>query len=365
MKIELKRSEFLEKINTAIRFTSHKIGTPQSLQSALLKCKDGEMEICSTNLSYYYQTLMKTGGKGDKNILLDLKKVQEFLSLLEQEEIIAEIEERQMILSQGKTRGTFPVLAGSDFPSPPNGESEEVVLETSFFEKNLPAVLFSSSRDDSRPVLSGVNFISSGPELLMVSTDGFRLSLLKIANKDSMKSMLVPSEFLYEVLQQIKREKTVKLISYEKEKAICVRVGQDRYYSRLIEGEFPPFEKVIPAESRTVVRVDGKELLRNIKIVAVFARDQSNIILCEFKKDGLWMTPKTNPNNGNSTQIDIEMKGEEQKTAFNYKFLVDFLSSVGDASVSIEILRSDAPVVFRTEKYKDLLHIIMPVRIQE
>jgi len=151
----------------------------------------------------------------------------------------------------------------------------------------------------------------------------------------------------------------------EEEKIILFSVGENQFYSRLIDGEFPPFEKVIPTEARTTVDVEAQELLRSIKLIAVFARDQSNIIMCNFKKDGLWISPKLTTGNENSTQIDIDINGEEQRVAFNYKFLLDFLNIIKEEKIRIEILRPDAPVVFKIIKNEAFTHIIMPVRIQE
>jgi len=365
MKISIKKSVFLEKINTATRFTSHKIGTPQALQGIYIKCEKGKMDIYSTNLSYYFHTSLLIETDGSVSMLIDPKKIAEFLNLLEQEDVMIETGEKQIIISQGKTRGAFSLFQAEDFPLPPKINTKEVVVEKEFFRKNIPLVLFSSSKDDSRPVLSGINFIESDEGLTIVSTDGFRLSLLKLSNKDQIKSMLIPAEFLYEVAHHAQETETIGLSFSEEEKAALFSVGEDKFYSRLIEGEFPPFEKVIPTEVKTTVNIETGEFLRGIKLIAVFARDQSNIIICDFKKDGLWMRPKIATGNENSTQVDIEIIGEEQKVAFNYKFLLDFLNNIKEEKICVEILRSDAPVVFKTGKNKGFMHIIMPVRIQE
>ena len=365
MKISIKKSLFLEKINTATKFTSHKIGTPQALQGIYIKCEKGIMSIYSTNLSYYFSTSIQVKNEGCEPFLIDPKKISEFLNLLEQEDILIEKEEKQIVISQGKTRGAFSLFQSGDFPLPPKINPNESTIKNEFFKKNIPLILFSSSKDDSRPVLSGVNFIKLDEGLTIVSTDGFRLSLIKLENKEQIKNMLIPAEFLNEVVYYVYDVETVGFSFSETEKAVLFTVGEDNFYSRLIDGEFPPFEKVIPTEVKTTVNVDTGEFIRGIKLIAVFARDQSNIIMCDFKKDGLWMRPKIATGNENSTQIDIDLDGEEQRVAFNYKFLLDLLNNTKGEKISIEILRPDAPVVFRVLKNKDFMHIIMPVRIQE
>lgn len=365
MKISIKKSLLLEKINTANRFTSHKIGTPQALQGIYMTCEDGRVDLYSTNLSYYFHTTLVAKTEGKASILMEPKKISEFLSLLEQEDIQIEVEEKQVVISQGKTRGAFPLFRADDFPLPPKIDQKGGVIEKEFFKKDIPLVLFSSSKDDSRPVLSGINFIESDEGLTVASTDGFRLSLLRLKNKEHIKSMLIPAEFLYEVAHHAQEDGGVVFSFSQEEKAALFSIKNDHFYSRLIDGEFPPFEKVIPTEVKTTVYVDTQEFLRGIKLIAVFARDQSNIIICNFKKDGLWMSPKIATGNENSTQIDIEIKGEDQKIAFNYRFLIDLLNNIKEEKIQIEILRPDAPVVFKIGKMEEFMHIIMPVRIQE
>ena len=166
------------------------------------------------------------------------------------------------------------------------------------------------------------------------------------------------------MLKEAKNEKEIFLYYSEKEKTILFTVGQKEFYSRLIEGDFPPFEKVIPSESKTKITVDREELLQKVRLVSVFARDYSNIIICEVKKDGIHISPKVDGGIEGSTAFqDAEVDGIEQKIAFNFRFVNDFLSTVRAKKIIIEILRPDAPVVFKEEGKTNFIHIIMPIRI--
>jgi len=198
-----------------------------------------------------------------------------------------------------------------------------------------------------------------------VATDGFRLSLLETKKEIELPQILVPANFLDEVLRIIKNEKEVSLLFSNKEKMIVFKTEDGEFFSRTIEGEFPPFEKVIPAETKTKIVVESEEFLRNIRIISVFARDSSNIIVLKLNKEGLRLRPKTENNGDNDAYQEGEFEGEEQTIAFNLKFLVDLLNHLDDKKIKIELFRSDAPAVFRTSAIPGYLHIIMPVRIQE
>ena len=365
MKIVLDKNIFFDKLSIASRFISERINSPQLLQGVLIKGDKNEIDIYSSNLNNFFHTKIKIKIDKKINILIEPKKILEFLSFLPAGKIELEFMDKKLTISQLKTKGTFPLMFAEDFPLPPKTEENEQKIKTKTLKKNLSQILFSAARDEGRPALTGVNFLTND-DLTMVTTDGFRLSLIKTQKQTDHPPFIVPAEFLEEVVRLIKDEEEVVFIFSKEEKIVVFKIGDNELYSRLIEGEFPPFEKVIPDKHLTRAIINKEELVRAVKLIAVFARDSSNVVVLNFKNNELLIRPKTDGQE-NSTLLEIKSEGEEQKVAFNYRFLLDFLnhSSEEEKNIVVELLRSDAPVVFRTEKQPNYLHIIMPVRIQE
>ncbi|MDH7475976.1 MAG: DNA polymerase III subunit beta [Microgenomates group bacterium] len=366
MRITVDGKRFLEKISLANRFTSYRLLSSSSLQGVLIKSEEKGIGFFSTNLNSYFVSFLELKNKKNDsfNIVVEPKKIIEFLSLLPPGEINIEITNNQVIINKEKTKGSFPLLEEKDFPLPPKTKGKGQKIPASFFKK-IALVLFSSSSDISRPVLTGVNFVSQEEETKIVTTDGFRLSLLKTKRQEVFPQAIIPAETLGEVLKIITDEEGVLVNYLSEEKMLAFSLGESTIFSRLIEGEFPPFEKVIPTERKTVVEVDREELQQKIKIISVFVREKSNVIILDFQKEGLYLRSRAEEKDQNTAFQEIGLEGEEQKVAFNFKFLLDFLNQVGGEKIFIEILRSDAPVVFKSDKIPEYLHIIMPVRIQE
>ncbi|HRN70476.1 MAG TPA: DNA polymerase III subunit beta, partial [Candidatus Woesebacteria bacterium] len=198
----------------------------------------------------------------------------------------------------------------------------------------------------------------------IVSTDGFRLSFLKEKQKGDFSNMIIPANFLHEIVKNAKDVKNVSFVYSKKENIVLFKIENEDFYSRLIDGEFPPYERVIPSEKKTTVELNRDELLRNTKLISIFARDYSNVIIYEFSKNGLTLRPKEEGNKENATLQEIVFEGEDQTVAFNFRYVVDFLNNIKSEEIIIELLRPDAPVVFKAKGNEQFFHIIMPIRIQ-
>ncbi len=365
MKFTIDKDLFFNNISTVQKFTSDRLNTSTALQGVYITINTNTIHYYATDLNTYCHTSSQINADQDTDLVIEPKKILEFVQFLQAGDIQVTVEENNILIQQGKTKGVFPVIVAEDFPLPPILEEEAQEVKPEFLLKNLPFLLFTASTDDARPVLTGINFVASEEDLTLVSTDGFRLSLVKEKRKGTFSSMIIPAEFLKEVLRYVKDAKNVSFTYSQKEHIVLFKVGKTEFYSRLIDGEFPPYERVIPEEKKTTVILKREDLLRNTKLISIFARDYSNVIIYDFSKDGLILSPKKEANAENTTTQDIQFEGEQIRVAFNYKYVIDFLNHIDSEEIEVELLRSEAPVVFKIPKNETFMHIIMPVRLQE
>jgi len=366
IKMKVDKNSFIKNLSLATDFSSTKLTNVSLLQGVLLRMRKNTITFFATDLNKYVKTSLDTTNKESLDIVIEPKKLLDFLSLIPSTEVRMEFDEKKVTVISGRTKGTFATInEKGEFPLPPEEAKDKKPLTRKILAEIEKKVLFAASVDRSRPVLSGVEIGGQDGELTVVATDGFRLSFLKIKNPLDLNPIVVSASFLRDVFHYLKKEKDVENVSFgiiEKEKMVTFSLGRTVFYSRLIEGEFPSYEKVIPQETKTEVFLQRSVFEKNIKLASVFVRDYSNILILNFKKEGLYIRPKDNSQESVVFQ-EIQIEGEEQEIAFNYRFLLDFTKNIDQEKISIRLVKRDAPAVFMVKGDEDLIHLIMPIRM--
>ena len=138
--------------------------------------------------------------------------------------------------------------------------------------------------------------------------------------------------------------------------------GDVQLVSRVLEGNFPEVDKIIPQGFKTEVVVDREELKSALRVAGIFARENSNIVRFKVQGSSFNIAARAAQLGENENEIETEKEGEDGEIAFNYKFVQDFLESVTEERIRLKINDSLSPGVWAGEKDKSLIHLIMPVR---
>lgn len=364
MKFTILKDSLEEKLLQATRFTLSKISSVPLLQGARLIIGDEGFEIVATNLSDFFCTTIKTTVKERVDVIVDIKKVVEFLTFLPSGKIEVEFSSNQMIIHSDKTHASFSAASSADFPQIPKIDGKKNLISKNFLAKVAPLVLFAAAEDEARPILTGVYFKREDDISYVVATDGFRLSLITEKEK-TLPSIIVPAKTLQDIIKLAAPVEFIEVTISEQEKLMKFSLGDIVIYSRMIEGEFPPFQRVIPKDYKTKITLERDEFSRNIKLAAVFAKDLSNIVVFFLKKDGLYIKPKTRGTEDTEIYQQAILEGEEGLIAFNYRFILDFLNNTTSKKIIFEMGEKNAPGVFRASGVDNFIHVVMPVRTDE
>lgn len=366
MQTKVLQQNLTKALSIASRFSSTRAQLP-ILSNLLLKAGKTKLTVISTNLEI--STSIAVGAKTEKEgeITVPGRVISEIVANLPPGEVSLEVEKEQLKIKSEKFSAMVLGMNAADFPPVPQTVDAKNALSLSLEELGsaLLPVSFAASIDETRPTLTGVLFIFEGKELTLVATDGFRLSQNKILLPRTQKTqkIILPKSTLLEVLR-LSGEGDLTFSFNQSERQVVFAVGETVLSSRVIEGDFPNFEKIIPKGSLSKIELDTEEFLRGVKLCSVFARGSANIVKATVKKSGLVLSAEASSAGSQEIQIEASVTGEPVEIAFNYRFLEEFLQSVRGETVTISLSGAASPAVFTEPGKTNLLHLIMPVRLQ-
>ncbi len=368
MKVTLLQENLNKGLSVATHFVSSHPQLP-ILTNIALRTEKNRLKISATNLEtgVNYYCGAKIDSEGGVAVLS--KTFSDFVSSLPAEKVTLTEKKENLKIVCGNFTANLPTNSINDFPKIPTKTNKKVSFPYEKFIKALEKVVFAASSDNTRPVLSGVNFKFNNDICLLSATDGYRLSFkkIKLEKKYSDLNFVIPATILTEIVRNKPEDDLSELelgLASEEKQAVFFLPNLE-FSSRLLEGEYPNIDKVIPQDKETTVTVDREEFLGAIRTASIFARESANtikLIIADHKIEIFANAPSLGEN---ISQVEAQIKGKDQKVAFNFRFLVDLLTNLDSDQVVIELQESEKPVIFKNPKSKDFLHIIMPVKIQE
>lgn len=373
MKFKVPQEELSKALSSCDKSLATKPSLPV-LSNFLITASKNKVEFLATDL--------ETATKVDIFCKIDIegattlpgKTLVEFISQLGAEDLMFEKLGEEVLITSSENSARLSTIAAEDFPAIPQiQQGIEFVVEAKSLLSGIKRVEFCAAGDESRPVLSGVLFEVEKKTLSLVATDGYRLgySKLEVLGGSEKIRAVIPAKALSEIAKIISEN-----LSEGKEEKITIKLSDNltqvnfkftniEFTSRLIEGEFPNWQKIIPSEFPTKIKVSKTNLVKQVRIASIFARDAGNII--RFKIEGKTMNIISNASQigSNEARVDaIDAEGGGGEIAFNYRYVLEVLSVVEDENVNFEMIESLNPGRITAEKNDNFFHIVMPVRLQ-
>ena len=367
MKIEVLQDKLAKALNISSRFIASRAQLP-ILGNVMLEADKAKLLVLATNLEM--SSMVSIGSKVTTSgkITVPSRTFFDIVANLSPGNVILEAEKEQLKVTSGAFTGSVLGINASDFPAIPTSLSKNAFkLPQKDLLTGLTKTLFCVSTDEARPILTGVLLVFSDTGLTLVATDGFRLSKKKIAVKTNLadQKVVLPKNILQEIAKQLKSDFLNVEFNAESNQALF---GFEDVVlsSRIIEGDFPDYEKIIPKSFNVSVLLDKLDLLQAVKLSSVFARESSNVIRLVVKKGGVSVSSESEKTGTEVTHLDAKIEGleEELTVAYNFRFIEDFLGVVESEEVRLELTDGSSPGVFKDSKDPDFLHLIMPVKIQ-
>jgi DNA polymerase-3 subunit beta len=349
------------------------------LSNVLLQTDGGQLKLSATNLELAVSCWVGARLEAEGAITLPARLLIDYVGLLGQgEPLRLELKGKKAHLACGRFEANISGIDAEDFPPIPTvSGGANLTIGASALKEAIQQVVFAAAPDDSRPVLAGVLLTVKDGKLTLAAADGFRLAVRRVdlggAEAPDLQ-MIVPARTLAEVARGLPddEEEQVQIAATPDQNQILFKHKQAEVVSRLIEGQFPDYNRIIPKESKTRVTLQTADFLRATKAAQVFARDNSMIVRLEMVPPeggeealGKVTVTATSAEIGDNTgDVDASVEGEPQQVAFNGRYLRDALEALDAPQAFLEVTGPASPGVLRPAGGPNgYLHVIMPMHV--
>ncbi len=381
MKVVIPQNELLKALVVSSRSLVNKANLP-ILSNVLLVSTSNKMEIITTNLETAIKASAECKIEVEGRVTVPGRAFWEYVSQMPNLDVVIEKLGEEVVLSTKGYKARFATLPPEEFPAIPKisgGKSFKVEVES--FLEGASRVAFSAAQDESRPILTGVLCEINKKGMVMVATDGYRLSYheMPIDGGELLAGtrLVVPAKTIMEVAKIIGEvgvggeDGKVSVVVADNLSQVNFGVGDVEFTSRLIEGEFPGWQKIIPGTFVSRAVVSKQDFVNVVKAASIFARDSGSIVrlkLGSSKPGGegtLGVSAATAQIGSSDAEIAVKLDGNGGEIAFNFRYLLEALSVIDGEDVVFEMNESLNPGKLTSLEGKDkFFHIIMPVRLQ-
>ncbi|HVD37441.1 MAG TPA: DNA polymerase III subunit beta [Solirubrobacterales bacterium] len=359
MKLTTKREDLVSKLSIVSRAVSTRAAT-QALSGVLLSAQGGRVTLAATDLDLGLETTLEAEVENEGSVLLPGRLFAEIARSLADPTV--EIESREAEhdaeIRSGGSSFHLRVLPAEDFPTLPKPEETPgLKIPAAALEESIDLVARAASRDDMRPVLTGVFVSASGNEMTMVATDSYRLAVKRTELEAN-----IPARALRELGRILSSEGAGETsISLLPNQAVF-QAGAILLSTRLIDGQFPNFRQLLPESYEHDVRLPRTDLLEVTRRVSQLAQRNAPLRL-SFRAGELTVAAET-PEVGDAREtMPAAFEGEELEIGFNPEFLKEGIESVAGGEILLRLISPLRPGLLEPVEGDEFRYLVMPIRL--
>ena len=348
------------------------------LSNLLLKISKNKLHILSTDLEIGTEIILSGKNEEDKKeeekLIVPAKIFSNFLHNLSEEKVVLEKKDQILIVKGGKYEAEFSLLNPDDFPIIPKVKTSKFIeVNKNDLKDALERVIPAININISRPEISGIYFLLENHTLKIVGTDSFRLAEKTInleKNYEDKIEFILPVKAGSEIIRLIQEGPEEEfdhqnILIYPESNQVQFNLGESRLISQIINGEYPPYQSIIPQNFENYVILNKKEILEAIKIIGLFAGKINDILINlnpDKKEISLMAQDQTFGKSKTSLKVK-EISGNHLSISFDYRFLIDGIENIEDEFVFLGFNKEVNPTLIKGEKEKDYLYVVMPIKL--
>ena len=361
-----------ENFSKGLSIVSRSVGTRATLpvlNNILIQTDKGGLKLSATDLEIGIHTWIGAKVDAEGGITVPARLLQDYINNNTDKTIELTLTESVLKLESDHFKANIKGIEASEFPLIPEvKKTVEIEVPSAELANGINKTVIATAMDESRPVLAGVYFYSTGADMKMVATDSYRLAekTIKLAKKPEKDfKFIVPSRTMAELSRIVVNSgEKVKILPGENQVEFVLE--NTILVSRLVEGAFPDYAQIIPKENKTSAEMVSGQFHNAIKMASLFARESANNIKLKITAPNkLEVLANSSQIGDNVSEVPAVVKGENIEIAFNAKFILDCLAVIGSEKVTVNLNGNMVAGILRANSDANYLYVIMPLRIEE
>lgn len=337
------------------------------LSNVLISASGDKVAFLATDLEVQITSTANLEGAAEGAVTAGARKLYDILrSLPEDAEVSLEAKENRMTVKAGKSRFNLQTLAAADFPRMVEARdaSRTLTLPQKALKHALQLVQFAMAVQDIRYYLNGVLFSVDRNVLRVVATDGHRLSFAsqQLEGEHESVEAILPRKTVLELIKL--------LADTDDPVSLAIGANQARFsfgdieiVSKIVEGKFPDYQKVIPTTHKNRVAIDRATLAQSLNRAAILSNEKIRGVRLVFTKDALSIICTNNEQEEAEEGLAVEYDGDPLDIGFNISYLLDVLNHVDSPTVSVAMGDSNSSALVQIPGREDFKYVVMPMRI--
>jgi DNA polymerase-3 subunit beta len=364
VKFRCERDTLADAIGTAQRAVAVRSGALPVLSGVQVTAADNTVELVGSDLDLTIRVTVPAQVDEPGNAVVPAKLFDGLTTRLKAGTVTFEVDGDDARISAGPARAGVRLLPADEFPRVPEPDGTPVSVDAEPLAAALRQVIPAASRDDARPILTGVLLASTPTGIRLVATDSYRLAVRDLEGVGMLgegQKVLVGARGLNEV-QRVFSSGTIEVTLGERE----VRFASESrsVTTRLIEGEFPNYEQLIPSGYPNRLNVNRSELEEAARLMQIVGEGREGTpVRLAMSAAGLELSATAQERADAAEAIDAKFEGSDVTVAFNPQFLLDGLSAIEGDEAVLETMDPLKPATLRGADHQEFLYLLMPVRI--
>lgn len=364
MDIKVTQSNLNHALALVARVATSRASLPV-LGNILLSVADNKLRIAATNLDIAINTMV--GAKAVKNgsLTVPARLFQDLISNLPNSTITLKQEGNKLHVETENHNSTINGIAADEFPVIPTIKKENSwKIPAGQLKQALQQVAGAASSDEARPILTGVLFHTNQDKLYVAATDSYRLAEKALGNPGGKTKFILPASAAQDLLRIISEgDSASEVVVVQDDQQARFETDETELIARLIDGDYPDYQKLIPAKFQTSATLPKAELVSIAKVSSLFARAAAGSIVVRANKEKSTLDIQSVASQvGENTASAPAKVTSDGEITLNAKFLIDAVNCLEGDDVTIGFNEKLQPVAISSPKHKDYIHIVMPLK---